>query len=31
MSLKYSVFLPTGVTMELTGIKDPVEAYETLT
>ena len=31
MSLKYSVFLPTGVTMDLAGIKDPIEAYEALT
>ncbi|GHO71350.1 LLM class F420-dependent oxidoreductase [Ktedonobacter sp. SOSP1-52] len=31
MSLKYGVFLPTGVTMDLAGIKDPVEAYEALT
>jgi alkanesulfonate monooxygenase SsuD/methylene tetrahydromethanopterin reductase-like flavin-dependent oxidoreductase (luciferase family) len=31
MSLKYGVFLPTGVTMDLAGIKDPIEAYEALT
>src|SRR5260221_7465663 len=31
MSLKYSLFLPQGVTKELAGIKDPVEAYETMT
>jgi F420-dependent oxidoreductase-like protein len=31
MSLKYSLFLPQGVTKELAGIKDPVEAYEALT
>src|SRR5690349_11784570 len=31
MSLKYSTFLPTGATAELAGIKDPTEAYETLT
>lgn len=31
MSLKCSIFLPTGVTTELAGVKDPIEAYETLT
>ncbi len=31
MSLKYSIFLPMGVGGELAGIKDPIEAYETLT
>src|SRR5258706_5950514 len=31
MSLKYSIFLPMGVGGELTGIKDPIEAYEMLT
>jgi len=31
MSLKYGLFLPQGFTQELAGIKDPVEAYETLT
>src|SRR5260370_27523642 len=31
MSLKYGVFLSTGFAQELAGIKDPVEAYETLT
>ncbi len=31
MSLKYGLFLPQGFTKELAGIKDPVEAYETLT
>lgn len=31
MSLKYSIFFPMGGLMDLTGIKDPVEAYETLT
>jgi F420-dependent oxidoreductase-like protein len=31
MSLKCSTFLPTGATAELAGIKDPREAYETLT
>src|SRR5260370_33579748 len=31
MSLKYSIFFPMGFFLDLTGIKDPVEAYETLT
>lgn len=31
MSIKYSVFLPTGFGQELAHIPDPVEAYETLT
>jgi len=31
MSLKYGLFLPQGYVQELAGIKDPVEAYETLT
>jgi F420-dependent oxidoreductase-like protein len=31
MSLKYGIVLPQGCLMELAGIKDPVEAYETMT
>ncbi len=31
MSLKYSIFFPMGFFVDLTDIKDPVEAYETLT
>ncbi len=31
MPIKYGVSLPQGWTMDLAGIKDPVEAYETLT
>ncbi|HEY4387672.1 MAG TPA: LLM class F420-dependent oxidoreductase [Ktedonobacteraceae bacterium] len=31
MSLKFGLSLPQGWTMELASIKDPVEAYETLT
>jgi F420-dependent oxidoreductase-like protein len=31
MSLKYGFYLPLGFTQELAGIKNPVEAYETLT
>jgi alkanesulfonate monooxygenase SsuD/methylene tetrahydromethanopterin reductase-like flavin-dependent oxidoreductase (luciferase family) len=31
MSLKYGLFLSQGFALELAGIKDPVEAYETLT
>src|SRR5437660_10321521 len=31
MSLKYGISLPQGWTMDLVGIKDPVEAYETMT
>jgi len=31
MSLKYGLFLSSGFAQELSGIKDPVEAYETLT
>ena len=31
MSMKLSVILPNGATNELAGIKDPVEAYETMT
>src|SRR5260370_13910530 len=31
MSLKYGLFLSQGFAHELAGIKDPVEAYETLT
>src|SRR5260370_275558 len=31
MSLKYGLFLPQGFVQEVAGIKDPVEAYETVT
>ena len=31
MSLKFGVSLPQGWTMDLASIKDPVEAYETMT
>src|ERR1700738_4334885 len=31
MSLKYGISLPQGWTMDLAGIKDSVEAYETMT
>ncbi len=31
MSLKYSIFFPMGGLLDLKGIEDPVEAYETLT
>jgi F420-dependent oxidoreductase-like protein len=31
MSMKFGVALPQGTLMELAGIKDPVEAYETMT
>src|SRR5437763_10803035 len=31
MSLKYGLYLSPGFAQELAGIKDPVEAYETLT
>ena len=31
MSLKFGLSLPQGWTMDLVGIKDPVEAYETMT
>jgi F420-dependent oxidoreductase-like protein len=31
MSLKYGITLPQGWTMNLAGINDPVEAYETMT
>ncbi|GHO80660.1 LLM class F420-dependent oxidoreductase [Ktedonobacter sp. SOSP1-85] len=31
MALKFGVSLPQGWTMDLAGIKDPVEAYETMT
>jgi F420-dependent oxidoreductase-like protein len=31
MSLKFGLSLPQGWTMDLAGIKDPVEAYETMT
>src|ERR1700719_5078862 len=31
MTLKFGVSLPQGWTMDLVGIKDPVEAYETMT
>ena len=31
MSLKFGVSLPQGWTMDLVGINDPVEAYETMT
>src|SRR5260221_6902690 len=31
MSIKYGLFLPQGFRQERAGIKDPVEAYETLT
>jgi len=31
MSLKYGIFLPQGFRTELADIKDPVEAYETMT
>ncbi len=31
LSLNYGLFLPQGFLLELAGITDPVEAYETLT
>ena len=31
MSLKFGLSLPQGWTMELAHMKDPVEAYETMT
>ncbi len=31
MPMKYGVSLPQGWMMDLVGIKDPVEAYETMT
>ncbi|HEY4388641.1 MAG TPA: LLM class F420-dependent oxidoreductase [Ktedonobacteraceae bacterium] len=31
MALKFGISLPQGWTMDLVGIKDPVEAYETMT
>jgi F420-dependent oxidoreductase-like protein len=31
MALKFGVLVPQGWTMDLAGIKDPVEAYETMT
>ena len=31
MPMQYGLSLPQGWTMDLTGIKDPVEAYETMT
>ena len=31
MSLKFGLSLPQGLTMELAHMKDPVEAYETMT
>src|SRR5258706_7696079 len=31
MSLKFGLSLPQGWTMDLASIKDPVEAYETMT
>jgi alkanesulfonate monooxygenase SsuD/methylene tetrahydromethanopterin reductase-like flavin-dependent oxidoreductase (luciferase family) len=31
MTLQFGISLPQGWTMELAGIKDPVEAYETMT
>ncbi len=31
MTLKFGLLVPQGWTMELAGIKDPVEAYETMT
>jgi F420-dependent oxidoreductase-like protein len=31
MSMKYSIFLPTGFAQEFARIPDPVQAYETLT
>src|SRR5438270_5629312 len=31
MAMKYGISLPQGWTMDLAGIKDPVEAYETMT
>jgi F420-dependent oxidoreductase-like protein len=31
MTMKFGVSLPQGWTMDLVGIKDPVEAYETMT
>lgn len=31
MSMKFGIALPQGTLMELAGIKDPVEAYETMT
>lgn len=31
MTMKYGISLPQGWTMDLAGIKDPMEAYETMT
>ena len=31
MSIQYGLFLPRGLTHELAGIKDPLEAHEKLT
>ncbi len=31
MTLQFGVLVPQGWTMDLAGIKDPVEAYETMT
>src|SRR5216684_3714300 len=31
MALQFGVLVPQGWTMDLAGIKDPVEAYETMT
>ena len=31
MALRYGILLPQGWRMDLVDIKDPVEAYETLT
>src|ERR1700687_3497228 len=31
MSLKYGISLPQGWSMDLVGIHDPIEAYETMT
>ena len=31
MSMKFGIALPQGTLMELAGITDPVEAYETMT
>lgn len=31
MSLKFGLSLPQGWTMELANMKDPIEAYETMT
>ncbi len=31
MTMKFGVFVPQGWRMDLVGIQDPVEAYETMT